>query len=874
MKYATLLSRMIGCLLCCCGLLLSPVVLAQKTDTPAPTDSAASAGKDKKESEKTIDEVVKSCVRFDGLFPIFQDSVSGKLYLKVSESQLGREFIHFYYTENGASDAGWVRGSYGRSRIFKLAKHFNTLDLRWENTDYYYDPAKALSRSAHANITAPVVSTEKIVAMNAEKNEYLIEADRLFLTETFVQVKRMPSPESTEKNPFKLGELSKEKTRCLAVRNYPQNSDVIVEYVFENKYPTNSGAATMTDARYVSVTMQHSLIALPENDYEPRYDDPRVGYFMTKVNDQLALSPTPYRDMIHRWHLKKKNPGAAISEPVEPITFWMENTTPEELRPLIRQGVEAWNIAFEQAGFKNAVVVREQPQDADWDAGDLRYHVLRWTSAPLIGAAWGPSYVNPRTGQILGADIMLDYIFVRGNRVREELYESAANLPLDAYMFPEKEAYAYEMNDYRCEAAAYSQDDLLFGQYAGKVLGASDAQLKRMLEERIISLVMHEVGHTLGLNHNFKSSQLWDETDIHNADLTRKQGLTGSVMDYAPVNLSADPTKQGEFHNTVPGPYDLWAIEFGYAPSLSDKAAEKARVEKLLSRSTEPQLVFGNDADDMRSPGAGIDPTIMIRDMSSDAIGYAEMTIDLSRRTLSELEGKLARPGSSYQEMRDGYNLIMSQYLLNTTVISRYVGGVKIDRAMIGQPGATQPLTPVSYEEQKRAMMALRNHAFSPGAFQAPETVYNRLQIQRRGFDIRRIGNEDPKIHDQMATLQKQVLAHLLHPVVLKRMTDAQLYGNRYSVAEMMNDLTDAVFADDLRTAVSTPRQNLQLTYVDGLISALGSEKYDPVARSAALYQLTTVRKLMKSNKTSDASTLAHRQHVMFKIHKAMDAAK
>ena len=179
--------------------------------------------------------------------------------------------------------------------------------------------------------------------------------------------------------------MSKEKTKILDVRNYPENTDVVVEYVYENSSPTNFGLPTVTDARYTSIHVQHSILEMPDNDYQPRYEDPRVGHFVTEVTDQTTTDVTPYRDMIHRWHLVKKNPNADMSEPVEPIIFWMENTTPEEIRPIIKKGVERWNLAFEKAGFKNAVVVKQQPDDADWDAGDVRYNVLRWTAAPYMG---------------------------------------------------------------------------------------------------------------------------------------------------------------------------------------------------------------------------------------------------------------------------------------------------------------------------------------------------------------------------------------------------------------------------------------------------------------------------------------------------------
>ena len=322
----------------------------------------------------------------------------------------------------------------GPESVIKIRKSFDKIEFVGQNPHYYFDPSNAVSKAAGADINQPVISVNKIIGATEKKDTFLIEAEKLFLTEAFAQLKYLPSPESKVKNPFKIGNLSKEKTRFATFNNYPENADVLVDYVYENNYPTNFGRSTITDPRYTTIQIQHSLIQMPDNDYQPRFDDPRVGYFNTRVTDQTAKSVTPYRDLIHRWHLVKKDPEASVSEPVEPIVFWMENTTPQELRPLVKKGVEAWNIAFEQAGFKNAVIVKQQPDDADWDAGDLRYNVLRWTAAPMMGSAWGPSFVNPRTGQILGADIMLDYVFVRGLNLSNRLF-GVDTKNLDEMMF-------------------------------------------------------------------------------------------------------------------------------------------------------------------------------------------------------------------------------------------------------------------------------------------------------------------------------------------------------------------------------------------------------------------------------------------------------
>ena len=146
---------------------------------------------------------------------------------------------------------------------------------------------------------------------------------------------------------------------------------------------------------------------MPSNNFNPRYEDQRIGYFTTRVTDLTSSDITPYSDLIHKWNLVKKHPQQEISEPVKPITFWIENTTPENLIPYIKEGALAWNEAFEKAGFKNAIEIKEQPENSEWDAGDIRYNVIRWTSSPNPPfGGYGPSFVNPRTGEIIGADIL------------------------------------------------------------------------------------------------------------------------------------------------------------------------------------------------------------------------------------------------------------------------------------------------------------------------------------------------------------------------------------------------------------------------------------------------------------------------------------
>lgn len=819
--------------------------------------------------DSAFTKAVKSSISYDGLFTVYQDTVTGKTHLAIMPDQLGKEFIYFTYTENGVVVAGQFRGRFRDNKVFTIRRRFERIEFVTLNDNFYFDPNNALARAETANISEAVMASEKIVGVQDSTGVILIESDGLFLTETLARVKPIAPPDARPGTRFTLGNLSKDKTHIRAVRNYPLNTDIVVDYVYDNSSPVNSGGPDVTDARYITITVQHSLIEMPENGFQPRFDDPRVGYFTQQVTDLTSTSATPYRDLVNRWQLVKKNPDAALSEPVEPITFWIENTTPEELRPTIRDAALAWNYAFEAAGFLNAVVVKVQPDDADWDAGDIRYNVLRWTSSPRPRfGGYGPSFVNPRTGQIIGADIMLEFVYVTNRVFQDRVFETAAlGLPDNTGAFG---GFSSE-DPQACSLGLHLHNNTLFGLHALKAFGASDYEMDDYLSSSLYFLVLHEIGHTLGLNHNMKSSQLHTIEQINDVERTVAMGLYGSVMDYPAVNIAPRGTEQGQYFTTRPGPYDLWAIEFAYSPAVSDPLAEAERLEMILSRSTDPVLFFGNDADDMRSPGKAIDPRVMINDMSRDAISYGIDRIELVDDVMKDIGTKFAVPGQSYHEMRNAYFTLTGQQAWALWTISRFIGGVYIDRAMVGQTGATQPFTPVDAADQRRAMQALAKYGFSPTAWSAPADLYQHLQSQRRGFGFFSF-TEDPKIHGRVLGIQQVTLAHLLHPTVLSRISDTELYGNGYPLAEYMVDLNRAIFSADARRTVNTFRQNLQLDYTNRLLAIMPrTSGYSYPAKSMALRNLNAIKVLAAGNETGDVLTRAHRVHLVYIIEEGLD---
>lgn len=834
------------------------------------TEEAAPPATPKKADKpfKTIEEVTAKCEKQPGFFTIYQDTVSGKAYIEIGESQLGSDFLYFKQVADGVLDASYFRGAYRDQRVFRADRYFDRIEWREINTAYWFDPENALSRAAGANINEPVVLSEKIAGMTADSNgvRYLIEADDIFLGESINQVK--PSSKPGSNNTFNLGKLNKSKSRYLDIRNYPENTDVVVEYAFENPYPTVSGSEAVTNARYVALKVQHSFIDLPESDFRPRYNDDRVGYFIEKITDQTSPSVTPYRDVIKRWHLVKQDPEAEISDPVEPIVWWVENTTPVEWRDAIVAAALRWNEAFESAGFSNALEIRIQPDTADWDAGDIRYNVLRWTSSPVPPfGGYGPTVADPRTGRIIGGDIMLEYVYLT-NRIRLERAFDRAAL---AGELDEALELALDGHDEGfCAAGLFAHYDNLAGQYALEALGAGPERMAEMTEQSLYRLVLHELGHTLGLAHNFCGSSTIALEDLNDRELGDTKGITSTVMDYHATNLAASEEEQGYYSITRPGVYDHWAIEYGYR-QFPDEASEREGLAAILARSTDPELCYGNDADDMRSVGRGIDPRINVSDLSADPVGFCVQRMDLVRTSLGDLPKNLLEPGASYHELRSAYLMLTGWYGSSLNIVSRQIGGVHTDRSRVGQEAAAKPLVPVPYSEQKRAMKVLADYAFSPEAFRFDDELLPYLKMQLRGWDHRG-GTEDPKLHGRVLNMQQGVLNHLLYPGVMNRLTDTELYGNTYSVAEMLGDLTAAIFDADLNKKVNGYRQNLQLEYVKQLGRVLEpTSGADHISRSGALYQLKKIRTKVASAKSPDEPTRAHRAHVLFAVDSLLD---
>ncbi|MEJ2531640.1 MAG: zinc-dependent metalloprotease [Halioglobus sp.] len=805
------------------------------------------------DADPSYAQIVEQSEHIDGLLDFYRDRQTGELYLALEPEQLGVEFVYAAKFLDGKASIWTSRGVHGEGVVLTFRRHFRRLEFLRVNVNHYYDPDTAISRSADANRQPSVLAVAEIAAEDDNSGRILARVDPVFLSEALTPIKPTPDPEAEPGEAFVLGEFIPEKSSVIGLRSYPENSQLIVSYVYEDPAPLVPPGASFADPRIVTIVLQHNFLAMPEAGFEPRFADPRVGYFSTEVDDMTSFSATPWRDPIQRWRLVKKNPGAELSEPVEPIVFWLENSTPEALRDEVTKGVLAWNQAFEQAGFRNAIEVKVQPDDADWDAEDIRYNVLRWTASdesPWGG--YGPAFTNPRTGEVIGSDIMLEFGWLTHYNRWDELFVKTGRGA-----------------DRRCNLGAMRAQQLLVAALASGVTLDEDSEL---LHQSVIDLVMHEVGHTLGLNHNFIASTYLTPQQLQDRALTETQGIASSVMDYIPPNLAPPGKPQGMYFSETVGVYDRWAIEYGYSEALEETTAEERRLRSILDRSTQPGHAFAQDAEIMNDSAMGMDPRVLQFDTSANPVAAARETIALMRATPLRLLQRPARDNATWQEMVDAYELLMAQIGRQGMVASRWIGGIFSDKALQGQAGAGLPLQPVPLQRQLAAMQLLRDEIFAPDAFSFSSGFYQHLQRARRGENFL-AQPQAAQLHTRVLEQQKLALDHLLHPTVMQRIADSQLYGNEYSLTEVLDALTGAIFEADISGSVNSLRQQLQGEYLDQLLAIIAENSetgHTQIGRSAVMGQVLRVRDMLVGRAASDAATQAHTAALLLNIERAL----
>ena len=761
-----------------------------------------------KEFMKTIEEFIEEeeLKSIDGFLKIYSNDDGSSYFLKLDEEDLNKQFLYFSYVMNAPQGSTLTGGlpSDGKVLEFRNFKSEN-IGLYQINTSYIKgDETNNIAKSTITNITEAFVEVFKPAARTDKS--VLINVNSILLSEKMDSISYVPS-EYREYISVNYGMPDESKTFVKNVFNNETNTAFEVTFAFENSMPNPDAfsVSAVTDPRYLSVTGRHIFIKMPDDRFEPRVNDHRIGYFVNKSTDLTSYDNFPNFALINKWRLIKKNPDAEMSEPEEPIVFWVENTTPKEIIPAVVAGIENWNIAFEEAGFINAVVAKIQPEDAEWDAADYDYNVVRWSSEPdgnLLGI--GPSVTNPLTGEIISGDVVNKLLAIKLGYNYRKLY-------------------------------GYTEDNDPLMQY-------------------ITNLTLHEVGHVLGLRHNFRGSYLYSPTEIHDKTITGNT-LMSSVMDYDPINIAPEGTEQGIYFSTVPGVYDKWAIKFGYTPDLSDEE----RTE-LLRQSVKRELTFGTDDDAMSYPGNNIDPRTKRYDMSNDPIAYAEDIVKIVDQKINALPEIFSDEEGFNNYTNSFYRLFRTKGRFLETV-AQQIGGVYINKIASSQNEFVS-LEPVPYEKQKQAFELLKKEVFSNGAMNYDPKILANLVFERDSVSYYASfgDNNDPDFHEIVLASQSNILRNILHPAVMKRLVNSSLYGNEYLPDEVLNDLNSAIFISNEKP--DTFKKNLQSTYVDFLIEGFNEGSYDEVSKAAIFSTLKNI--LAFSNKSKFKSN--HYDLIYFKV--------
>ena len=761
-----------------------------------------------KEFMKTIEEFIEEeeLKSIDGFLKIYSNDDGSSYFLKLDEEDLNKQFLYFSYVMNAPQGSTLTGGlpSDGKVLEFRNFKSEN-IGLYQINTSYIKgDETNNIAKSTITNITEAFVEVFKPAARTDKS--VLINVNSILLSEKMDSISYVPS-EYREYISVNYGMPDESKTFVKNVFNNETNTAFEVTFAFENSMPNPDAfsVSAVTDPRYLSVTGRHIFIKMPDDRFEPRVNDHRIGYFVNKSTDLTSYDNFPNFALINKWRLIKKNPDAEMSEPEEPIVFWVENTTPKEIIPAVVAGIENWNIAFEEAGFINAVVAKIQPEDAEWDAADYDYNVVRWSSEPdgnLLGI--GPSVTNPLTGEIISGDVVNKLLAIKLGYNYRKLY-------------------------------GYTEDNDPLMQY-------------------ITNLTLHEVGHVLGLRHNFRGSYLYSPTEIHDKTITGNT-LMSSVMDYDPINIAPEGTEQGIYFSTVPGVYDKWAIKFGYTPNLSDEE----RTE-LLRQSVKRELTFGTDDDAMSYPGNNIDPRTKRYDMSNDPIAYAEDIVKIVDQKINALPEIFSDEEGFNNYTNSFYRLFRTKGRFLETV-AQQIGGVYINKIASSQNEFVS-LEPVPYEKQKQAFELLKKEVFSNGAMNYDPKILANLVFERDSVSYYASfgDNNDPDFHEIVLASQSNILRNILHPAVMKRLVNSSLYGNEYLPDEVLNDLNSAIFISNEKP--DTFKKNLQSTYVDFLIEGFNEGSYDEVSKAAIFSTLKNI--LAFSNKSKFKSN--HYDLIYFKV--------
>lgn len=898
-----------GLMLAVCGLLVAGCGKAGPD-----TDPRGGGGGDSDDDEafEPWEEVLEDTEAFAGFLTLHRKR-DNTVYLEIPESQLDTDFGLTLHIGRGAGVFDLHQGlPLTGARLMRLRRVGDRVLLEHRNARFTADDGTPMRVSVDGNTAHSVVAAWDVESQHDSTNNVLVDVTE-FLVSDYADLGRRLEGYYDDKAPS----LAEDRSYVDRIQAFPRNVEIDAMLTYSSSARPSFGGEGIPDTRSVPAGVRYSFYALPDEPMRMRLADDRVGHFLDAVKDfSRDREDDLYVQIVRRWRLEKQDPGAAMSEPVEPIVFYVDHSVPEAYRPYVRRGIEAWNGAFEQAGFRNAVVVRDAPADPEWSAEDIRYSAVRWTAAHQMGYAIGPSQSDPRTGEQLNGDVLISQSFMQGwiwNYERlgnpgaaaesgaEPISELASMIAARGAL--DRQALSLDpwQLAHMCFAEVGKSHQLGFQHAALLGLGVLDRDgevPEQYIGDAIIDLVLHEVGHVLGLRHNFKSSSGTPSERLHDTSFTGRNGVSLSVMDYTPVNIAPDPDDQGHYWNVVAGSYDRWAIQYAYSviyeqpadgplatsgtPAASSEA-ELNGLRKIAGLASDSMHTYGTDEDNWLGPYA-VDPLSSAWELGSDHVAYARSRAEIVEKVMPTIEERMLEDGEGYQRLRNAVNSLIFERLNATLPLVKYVGGAYVVRDHRGDPGQRPAFTPVPAERQREAVDLIAGSMLAENAFEFDADLLSRLLPNRWSH-----WGQSPATILQFPVLSNMQAVHgslvsgLVTPPRLARMLDREAVAaageDVYTVSELFGTLTGTVWGEVGRGADarnSTPiRRNLQRIYTDQLAALALTESAPGDASALARLELSELSARLGralSGAGIDRSTRAHLAETRARVDRVLEA--
>ena len=866
------------------------VLASAPSSSSSGSSSAGSSGGSS--AAPAFEQVVRGAKRYDGMLPIWHRQE--KAWIELSPEDFGKPFFLSPRLSTGIGEAGVFGGlmqsrwaQVGRPQWVEFRKVNQQVQLLAVNATFTAQRGTPQARAVASAFSPSLLASVPLASSpQGRSGKVLIEANALLMTDMLGLAQQL-------QRSYRQG-YALDTRHSTLLRAQPHEEGLLFE--LSQHFATSSissGGSTVPlsvpDPRSLFITVRYALTPLPGSPMATRPADARVGYFATTVADFTNdLARTPRLRHINRWRLEKKDPDTALSEPVRPIVYRLDESIPEAYREAIRDGVLVWNKAFEKIGFQNAVQVRMPAADGEpegWEPGEA---TIRWmtNSQPSFGAL-GPTHVDPRTGEILDADIAIESLSSRSMRTTRSQFLSILQPPSsarpagaraasplasakpDAAPADEVDGHAHENGS--CEYSAQAAEQLGMAMDVLEARGLLDPdgpEVQAFVLAYLKDTTMHEVGHTLGLRHNFRASRWRTDAELNDPALGEEGGNSASVMDYAPINLPLPGHPAGASFQTTLGPYDYWAIEYGYKPLPADKAQADAMLREIARRSESPQwadaLAYGSDEDYAQ----GLDPEALVFDLGRNPVAYARTRLAIVRDLFERQATRRLKPEDDPSLLRRSVGYGLREMERTGQILMRQIGGIVTRRD--GPDSTRALLEPLPAAQQRAALRMLAQDFLSPDAVKLSPALQRRLvpDYLDRQMNDDSASSTDFSLAEQQLALQRGVLSGLMSETLSERLLDnidktRDTERSPLTPQELHRPLREAIWSGKAhpRTQDGATR-NLQREHVRRLAEAIARNDSDRADVRALLRGEATqlLAQLRAQKPGADAIEAAHRR--------------